>query len=129
MSDTNGEQKAGEKVSQCLNNAPGMMAELMTEFIGDRNLNARVKVRLRMKALLDLVAVDTVYPKAPGMDVGARREVNGPQFGAVPMVAPGRPMDIGGAMDQRVGAGGLGGPVLPIPGADPINNEDVLGDR
>ena len=126
MSDTNGEQKAGEKVSQCLNNAPGMMAELMTEFIGDRNLNARVKVRLRMKALLDLVAVDTVYPKAPGMDLGGRRDRAGQFHAAAPQ--PAVPMDLGVAMGDRVGGGGLGGPVLPIPGAEPINNDDVLGD-
>lgn len=41
--------------------APVMMAQLMREFIAGKSLEARTKLRLRMKALLDFFSADTDY--------------------------------------------------------------------
>ncbi len=42
--------------------APQLMCELTALFIDAKDLNARVKIRARMKAVLDFISVDTSYP-------------------------------------------------------------------
>lgn len=60
MSETNG--KHGEELSEMMGNLPRLMAELTRQFIENRDLNARVQIRLRMRSLLDFVFVDTIWP-------------------------------------------------------------------
>lgn len=124
--------QVGEKIKAMLDGAPDTMAELMRAFIANKDLNVRVKIRLRMKALLDLVAVDTAYPKVPARDMG---DAVGGGFGRVRPFQPvyAEPMppvmgDLRGEMDRRVVEGVGGGGVQPVPGADPVpQNDDVLG--
>lgn len=119
----------GEKIKAMIEGAPDTMAELMRAFIDSKDLNTRVKIRLRMKALLDLVAVDTVYPKVPARDLdhGDRPLMGAGYVGrARPMFAEQMP-PIQGEMDRRVDDG-MGGGVLPVPGADPVpQNDEILG--
>jgi hypothetical protein len=116
----------GGKIKTMLDAAPDTMAELMRQFIESKDLNTRVKIRLRMKALLDLVAVDTVYPKLPARDMDQGRGIGRgrPYEPMVPALQG--PMDVQAEMDHRVGEG-VGGGVLPVPGAEAIQNDDVLG--
>lgn len=53
---------AGETMRAMLARTPDAMRELMQQFIENKDLNARAAIRLRMKALLDMVSVDTAYP-------------------------------------------------------------------
>lgn len=121
--------ETGEKTKAVIAGAPDVMAELMRAFIEQKDLNARVKIRLRMKALLDLVAVDTLYPKNPALDGGARGHV--PRHGGgfmEPAFPQPPPMgDIGGALRAEVGRHAGPGGIEPVPGAAPIDNADVLG--
>lgn len=113
----------GERMQACIESAPAMMAELMKEFIEKKDLNDRVKIRLRMKALLDLVAVDTKYPRNPAIDGAAGRPRNG-GFAVAPQPIIGD--NLGAEMGRRLDDG-LGGPIQPVPGAERIDNGDVLG--
>lgn len=86
--------------------APSLMAELTKEFIGATDLNARAKIRARMKAVLDFASVDTSYP-----DHADKKQPNNVgQFGDF-IGAPGYDMP---AQPLMIGHGG----VLPIVGAD-----------
>lgn len=117
----------GPKTKAAIDSAPEMMAELMREFIDHKELNARVKIRLRMKALLDLVAVDTQYPKSPALDTGGpmrrrRRRFGEPVFAEPYQQAPG----IAGAIADRLDDGMLG-EVQPVPGAEAVGGDELLG--
>jgi hypothetical protein len=68
MSETNG--KHGKELDAALGQVPMLMAELMKEFIENKDLNSRVQIRSRMKALLDFAFVDTVWPTNPIMKKG-----------------------------------------------------------
>lgn len=126
MSETSG---TGKELSSALGQLPTLMAELMKDFIEKKELTARVQIRRRMKALLDLVWVDTVHPPNPSLEKkagpGAARE-------AVLNMAP---MDNATAQPyaiQPVLGGGLGGVgyVAPVPGArraDEDPNVEILG--
>jgi hypothetical protein len=55
------------------------MSGLMERYIAQKNLNDRAKIRLMMKALLDLIAVDTEYPpiakkRNEDFDLGEERD-------------------------------------------------------
>lgn len=52
----------GPVISGLLEKMPESMAELMKGFVENRDFNHRAKIRLQMKALLDIVSVDTTYP-------------------------------------------------------------------
>lgn len=124
----NGEP-VGEKIKSMLDAAPDTMAELMRAFIGSKDLNTRVKIRLRMKALLDLVAVDTVYPKVPARDMdhgGGFGRVGRPMIGDYAPALP-APGDMRAEMDNRVEQAVGGGAVVPVPGAEPVQNDEILG--
>lgn len=123
MADEKAPVMIGEKIQACIASAPAMMAELMKEFIEKKDLNDRVKIRLRMKALLDLVAVDTKYPRNPAIDGAPGRPRNG-GFMAAPLPVMGD--NLGGEMARRLDDG-LGGAIQPVPGAERIDNADVLG--
>jgi len=45
--------------------APEEMAHLTKQFIEKRNVNDRVAIRLRMKAVLDYLSTDTEFPANP----------------------------------------------------------------
>lgn len=103
----------GTKLGETLGSLPALMAELMKEFIEKKDLTTRSQIRLRMKALLDLVHVDTTYPPNPAMKSSsvpnpARDMMMADQNQAPPvMAAPG--VFVGG---------GLGYAVQPVPGAE-----------
>jgi hypothetical protein len=48
--------------------APGVMADLIREFQKNKDYNARTKLRLRIKGLLDYLSADTEYPPAGSME-------------------------------------------------------------
>lgn len=118
----------GTKSKALVDAAPDTMAELTKLFIDSKDLNTRVKIRLRMKALLDFLAVDTIYPKVPARDMehgggfGRPRPMMGDYAPALPM-----PGDLRAEMDQRVEAAVGGGGVAPVPGAEAVGNDDILG--
>lgn len=60
MSENNG--KHGKELDAALGHLPALMAELTKEFIEKKDLNTRVQIRCRMRALLDLAFVDTIWP-------------------------------------------------------------------
>lgn len=45
--------------------APEVMHDLTQEFIEKKDVNDRVSIRLRMKALLDFLSTDTEFPPNP----------------------------------------------------------------
>lgn len=122
MDDGKGADEIGKHTKAYRETAPEMMAELMREWLQKRSLNERAKIRLKMKAILDFHSVDTEYPKQPAMPAPGR----GPVGRAVPAFA--EPMDpvapAMGGFQERMGGPGA---VRPIPGAEPVNNDDILG--
>lgn len=101
--------------------APEEMADLTKQFIQKKNVNDRVSIRLRMKAILDYLSTDTEFPPNPLL----KKE------------APGAVRD--GAL---MGAGGHGIAYAPnqqqaqvwpvtaaeaIPGAQRMDNAEILG--
>ena len=63
------------KMGEILSNAPALMAELTEEFMTIKDFNNRAKIRLQMKAILDLLSVNTDYPPIKGnMDSWAREK-------------------------------------------------------
>ena len=65
MSENNG--KHAKELQEMLERLPAVMGELMNEFIKHKDLNKRVEIRYRMKALLDLAFVDTIWPTNPAV--------------------------------------------------------------
>jgi hypothetical protein len=55
-------------IEKALESAPDVMAALMKEFVEKKDVDARALIRVRMKALLDFVSVDTVFPPNPAVD-------------------------------------------------------------
>lgn len=45
--------------------APEVMRDLTRDFIAKKDVNDRVSIRLRMKALLDFLSTDTEFPPNP----------------------------------------------------------------
>lgn len=123
-----------DKVLGWIEDAPDVMADLMKQFIANTELNARARIRLRMKALLDLVSVDTSYPPVPALnqqqrqedegDVGGRRRRRRmPQYAVNPQVAVPNPRR-NPVMEDYPEAPD----VAPIPGAEQAQaNEAILG--
>lgn len=71
MGNTNGQPEA---LKAALETIPEVMAALMREFIAKKDVTTRIQIRLRMKALLDFVGVDTEYPPNPLKKSEARAE-------------------------------------------------------
>jgi len=121
----------GPLASDITRQAPDLMKELTQQFIDRKDLNSRVRLRLRFKAVLDLISVDTEYPPVPALNPMQER---GPQIGDA-IYAGGAPvLGMGGrplrrAIQDRVMADGPAAPaVAPIPGAEQaMDNDLVLG--
>jgi hypothetical protein len=101
--------------------APEEMAHLTKQFIEKKNVNDRVSIRLRMKAVLDYLSTDTEFPANPLINKeGSKSPARDAAMFAVPN-------------QQGVPFGGNGGavyaagPVEPIPGAQRMENADILG--
>lgn len=101
--------------------APEEMADLTRQFIGKKNVNDRVSIRLRMKAILDYLSTDTEFPANPLIK---KDEGKTPARDGAMMAVP------------HLGGGGLGYiqptvyPVAaaePIPGAPRVDNTEILG--
>ena len=123
-----------DKVVDWIASAPAVMADLMKQFIANTDLNTRARIRLRMKALLDLVSVDTSYPPVPALNQhqrqedelnvgGRRRRRREPQYYVNPQVGvpiPRRNPGVGDYVEAQ--------DVAPIPGAEQAQeNEAILG--
>jgi len=106
----------GSKVQEMVDGTPEIMKELMQQFITQKDLNDRVRIRMRMKSILDLVSVDTVYPKT----AAPRPRPNPYAAGPAPYMLPPAP---GG-----LGDGGVVADPVEVPGAVPApQNDDILG--
>lgn len=122
----------GEKLKAAVDAIPDVMAELTRDFVEKRDLNARVQVRLRMKALLDFLSADTEYPANPLTDAK-----KGPVGIAVDQQMQFPVMAAGGGNNNASGFGtgtsiNVTGPSLvpaavPIPAVQAIDNADILG--
>lgn len=99
------------RIAAVLEDIPGLMKALTEEFIAKTELSERAKIRLRMKALLDFVSVDTTYPKIPNLDGRPAPAAPAPAIGhaLTPEVALGAP-----PIGQAVAT-----PVFPAPGLAP----------
>lgn len=121
------EQKPGPMMEALAQDAPKIMAELMTHFIERRDLNSRAQIRLRMKALLDLFSADTGYPAIPSISTARMdRDGFGPVQQAPAYVRPAPPLHAAGEVDllqreveRAVGEERAAAPegVFPAPGA------------
>ena len=128
----------GPLVEALREQAPDIMAELMRSFIRAKDLNSRARVRMQMKAMLDLFSTDTEWPPVPAlndaqrmaqgdfgevMGLPARRAQYQPYPGMVPVRPPGPVPRAAQAEALRDAVGeavvdaepGVG--VLPAPGA------------
>lgn len=56
--------KQSDNVVNFIKSSPAMMAELTQQFVSKKGLSDRAKIRLQMKAVLDMISVDTEYPSA-----------------------------------------------------------------
>lgn len=100
--------------------APEEMAHLTRQFIEKRNVNDRVAIRLRMKAVLDYLSTDTEFPANPLLQKEEKKTpARDAAFGAVPQ------MGVGGGMYAN--------PVYPVAATEPIvgaprvDNTEILG--
>lgn len=100
--------------------APEEMAELTKDFITKKNVNDRVAIRLRMKAILDYLSTDTEFPPNPLIK---KDEGKSPARDVAYMAAP----------NQQNMAYAGGNAVYPLPAAEPIpgaqrvDNTEILG--
>lgn len=100
---------------------PAAMADLMKEFEEKKNLNDRVQIRLRMKALLDFASANTEFPPNPITQKDPRAQDN-----------LGMHVGTGGAFAPIINTQAPGGYTalaspVPIPAARPVDNSDILG--
>lgn len=54
--------------SDLTSKSPQMMSELMAAFVKHPAFTDRAKIRMQMKALLDIVSHDTTYPPVPKIE-------------------------------------------------------------
>lgn len=116
-----------------LKEAPKVMADLTRMFIACTDLTERAKIRLRLKAILDLISVDTDYPPVPALNAqggegglgdylqqGPRRRLRGARPFELGVPAPALQQQIRAAVEQEVGG------VAPVPGAEPAPGNDIV---
>ena len=120
--------------------APKIMSELTRLFVACTSLTDRAKIRMRMKAILDFISVDTDYPPVPALDGVRRPEIpalyepqlpqpyRGAEYGR-PMVGQRNPgalvQQVRAAVEREVGVAGAGG-VEPVPGAARAGENDIV---
>lgn len=100
--------------------APEEMANLTKSFIENRNVNDRVSIRLKMKAILDYLSTNTEYPPNPLLK---KDPAPAPARDAAMMPQVGFGVN-GGSMYTPVQALG---PVEPIVAPQRIDNTEILG--
>lgn len=99
--------------------APEEMANLTKQFIEKKNVNDRVSIRLRMKAVLDYLSTDTEFPANPLIKKDeSKTPARDAAFAAVPVQ--------GGMGFGQNPVYAIGGPE-PIPGAPRVDNTEILG--
>jgi hypothetical protein len=111
------------KFDALISQSPELMSELMTDFISGKEYNARAKVRMKMKILLDLASVDTKYPDIPALSPQrpSRGDLANYVHNGYPLAAGMLPGGGGRALNQP------GDGIEPIPGAYPEReNDDIL---
>lgn len=108
------EEDLGPLARAAIDQAPDIMRELTEQFIARKDLNSRVRLRLRMKAVLDLISVDTEYPAVPALN--PRQEPAGDGQGQ------GGP----GAFALRHEMAAVPQAVAAIPGAEQAGDNDIV---
>lgn len=98
--------------------APDEMCNLTKQFILKKNVNDRVSIRLRMKAVLDYLSTDTEFPPNPLIK---KDEGKSPARDAAMFAVPQQ----GIAYQPNVYP--VAGVAEPIPGAQRLENADILG--
>ncbi len=95
------------EIHDFISESPKTMFALMRDFVEKKDVNSRVAIRLRMKALLDFVSVDTEFPPNPmlKMDAAPAPAREASIYGAAAMEWPAqvaRPVAIAGVDPQRI---------------------------
>jgi hypothetical protein len=103
--------------------APEEMALLTKQFIEKKNVNDRVSIRLRMKAVLDYLSTDTEFPANPLIK---KDESKSPARDAAMYAAPNQ-QGQGYAGNAVNTVWPLAAGAEPIPGAQRMENADILG--
>jgi hypothetical protein len=99
---------------------PEEMAHLTKQFIEKKNVNDRVAIRLRMKAVLDYLSTDTEFPANPLLKKEeGKTPARDAAFAAVPQMAGGVGMYQGNVYPVAAAE--------PIPGAPRVDNTEILG--
>jgi len=100
--------------------APDEMAHLTKQFIEKKNVNDRVAIRLRMKAVLDYLSTDTEFPPNPRLKKDeTKTPARDAAFAAVPHIAGGQGMYQNNVYPVAAAE--------PIPGAPRVDNTEILG--
>jgi hypothetical protein len=104
--------------------APQTMANLTKSFIENKNVNDRVSLRLRMKAVLDYLSTDTEFPPNPLLKKDpAATPARDAAMGMMPQIGMGN----GAFAQQNWPVVQALGPVEPIPAAQRMDNTEILG--
>jgi len=108
----------GKELEAMLAQLPGLMAELTKEFIEKKDLNERVHIRMRMRALLDLAFVDTIWPT---------NALKKPEPGSAREMAMADPAQTGifGQQQPNPIQVYAPAPVQPVPGAEQPDNNTI----
>ncbi len=119
-----------KSLDDVLKKAPEVMADLTRQFREKKTLTDRVLVRLRMKAILDLLSVDTNYPANPALnpqqEIRRRRRGRHDGIGQIPMpYAAANPVPQA-AIEQAVMDEIQQEQVAPVPGAQRAENNDLM---
>ena len=119
MSELNGKHR---ELDAMLGQLPALMAELTREFIENKDLNSRVQIRMRMRAILELAFVDTIWPT---------NALKKPPAGGAREAAMGDPMaggadgNVGMTVNQQQPALFGPAPVQAVPGAERADDNTI----
>jgi hypothetical protein len=67
--------RGDSKLALLIGTMPEAMAELIQDFTAKKDLNARVEIRMRIKAVLDFLSADTIHPPNPMLSKGPKGPV------------------------------------------------------
>jgi len=117
------------KLRLLIETMPAAMAELVKDFTDKRELNARVEIRMRIKAVLDFLSADTVHPPNPLLTKAGKGPVQDAVMGSTAMEPTGTGANIGFTQSPVFGSAyaPLATPV-PLGAVQPVmDNSEVLG--
>ena len=117
------------KLQLLVETMPGAMAELVKDFTSKKELNARVEIRMRIKAVLDFLSADTVHPPNPMLSKGPKGPAQDAVFTGTGIDAGGTAANATFAQSPIFSAGysPLATPVPLAPVQPVMDNSEVLG--